>query len=335
MLSTMAKTAFIVGADGQDGKLLEAHLKTRGYRLACIDKGTTRFNGLPWRMPVDITHASDVFEVVRELQPDEIYHFAAIHQSAEGRAREDLALYRDSYEVNFFSLLNFLEAIRLFSNKTRLFYAASSHVFGHSPRGAAAELQNEETPLSPDSVYAMTKVDGLLACRRYRMFHQVFAAVGILYNHESSFRDDKFLTKKVIRAVVDIKRGGQNKLVLGDLSAKVDWGYAPDYVEAMHAILSAEVADEFVVATGIGHTVMEFVEAAFLEAGISNWKQYVLENPENLGTRRRSGSGDPSKLTRVTKWTPKTSFLEMIRSLLRDEMLMSTRIDSESCELQL
>jgi GDPmannose 4,6-dehydratase len=277
--------------------------------------------GLVWNLPVDITCTADVFKVVGELQPDEIYHLAAIHQSAEESPLEDIALFRNSYEVNFFSLLNFLEAIRLCSNRTRLFYAASSHIFGHIFRDSPAHRQNEETPLSPESLYAMTKVDGLLACRQYRMRHQVFAAVGILYNHESCFRDEKFLSKKVIRAVVDINRGGQNKLVLGDLSAEVDWGYAPDYVEAMQTILSADAADEFVVATGIGHTVKEFVEAAFLQVGISNWEQHVLENPHGVGMRRRSSIGDPSKLIRVTNWRPKTSFVEMIQNLLRDEML--------------
>lgn len=317
----MAKTAFIVGAGGQDGKLLEVHLHSKGYRLACIDSGAIHTQNLDWHLPIDITHKDDVFKIVSELQPDEIYHLAAIHHSSEQSAQSDLALYRNSYEVNFFSLLNFLEAIRLFSRHTRIFYAASSHIFGASPGVGPAVVQNENTPFNPESVYAMTKTDGLLACRQYRMVHQIFTAVGILFNHESTYRSEAFLTKKVVRAVIDIKHGGRNKLVLGDLTAEVDWGYAPDYVEAMHAILLADVADEFIIATGIGHSVLEFVEAAFLEAGISSWQQHVLENSQNLKRHRRSCIGDASKLTQVTKWKPKTSFHEMVRMLIRDELL--------------
>lgn len=316
----MAKTAVIVGADGQDGRLLETYLYQSDYRLVCIDRGTVRATGLQWNSPVDISRTDEVFRFVGELQPDEIYHLAAVHQSSEEKTHGDLALYRDSYEVNFFSLLNFLEAIRSFSGKTRLFYAASSHVFGPVPADAPTRFQNEETPLCPASIYAMTKVDGLLACRHFRAVHHVFASVGILYNHESHLRHEKFLTKKVIRAVVDIQRGGRESLILGDLTAETDWGYAPDYVEAMHAILAAETADDFVVATGIGHTVEEFVEAAFHEVGIDDWKNHVRENPVGLSRRHRNGIGDASKVHRVTKWKPKTDFREMVRILVRDEM---------------
>jgi GDPmannose 4,6-dehydratase len=318
----MARTAFIVGAAGQDGKLLEASLRSKDYRILGIDRGSIGGTGLDWNQPLDITRASEVFAAVAELRPDEIYHLAAIHHSSEECASEDLGFYRSSYEVNFFSLLNFLEAIRLHSTKTRLFYAASSHIFGQTTTDSLSPLQNEETPFDPQSVYAMTKVAGLLACRQYRKSHKVFAAVGILYNHESSLREEKFLTKKVIRAAVELKRGRQTKLVLGDLAAEIDWGYAPDYVEAMQAILAADEADEFVVATGIRHTVRDFVAGAFQEAGL-DWKEHVLENAQAMGRRPQSRIGDSSKLTRVTGWRPKTSFSEMIRILFRDEMLAS------------
>ena len=314
--SAISQVAFIIGSRGQDGRLLEKLLRSKGYRLLCIEKAAICAEGVDWKNLIDITRAEDVFEAVHELQPDEIYHLAAIHHSSQEGLGEDLKLFRNAYEVNFFSLLYFLEAIRIHSKKTRLFYAASSHIFGEPP----SEVQNEETPISPQSVYAMTKADGLSACRLYRKVHQVFASVGILYNHESRYREEKFLTRKVIRAVAEIKRGNQEKLVVGDLTAEVDWGYAPDYVEAMHAILAADQANEFIVATGTKHTVMEFVEAVFREAGL-DWKQYVIENPQVIGRRGPSRIGDSSKLTRVTGWKPKTSFVEMVRNLLRDEML--------------
>jgi GDPmannose 4,6-dehydratase len=316
----MTKTAFIVGAGGQDGKLLESSLRAKGYRLVCLERDKIRGGDLAWKLAVDITRFDEVRQLVGTCQPDEIYHLAAVHHSSQESASEDLSFFRQSYEVNFFSLLHFLESIRVGSPRTRLFYAASSHVFGAAAGEARTGLQSEETPFNPQSVYAMTKVDGLLACRQYRSRHRVYGAVGILYNHESRFREEKFLTKKVIRAVVAIKSGRQDQLELGDLNAEVDWGYAPDYVEAMQAIVSADVADDFVVATGIKHTVRDFVEIAFQEAGL-DWKRYVSENPQVMGRRRPGSSGDSSKLTRVTGWRPKTTFSEMVGILLRDEMM--------------
>ena len=311
----MAKTAVIIGARGQDGRLLQELLCSKRYRLACIERGATRVEGLEWKEAVDITRATDVFHLIQEFRPDEVYHLAAIHHSSQESAREDLELFRISYEVNFFSLLHFLEAIRLYSRKTRLFYASSSHVFGNPP----SEVQSEETPFSPQSVYAMTKVDGLLACRQYRRAHQVFASVGILYNHESKYRQEKFLSKKVIRAVSEIKRGSLEELALGNLDTAVDWGYAPDYVEAMHAILAAPEAGEFIVATGVKHTAREFVQAAFREAGL-DWKQWVSEeNPQVMGRGSQARIGNASKLMSTTGWMPKTSFLEMIRILLEQD----------------
>ena len=313
------KTAVIVGAAGQDGRLLQDLLRARGYRLLGLDRGMAS-GELAWHKEVDITAAGEVAALVKALQPQEIYHLAAFHHSSEGGATQDLDFFRRSYEVNLFSLLNFLEAMRVHAPTARLFYAASSHVFG---QGTDVELQNEATPFRPDSVYAMTKVDGLLACRHYRAQHGIFAAVGILYNHESRHRSEAFLSKKVVRAVADIKAGKRQQLVLGSLSAAVDWGYAPDYVEAMAAILAAPQADEFIVATGTRHTVQEFVAEAFAEVGL-DWKPYVSESAEVVTRPAQARIGDASKLTRVTGWRPKTSFSQMVRQLVRDEMASVT-----------
>jgi GDPmannose 4,6-dehydratase len=318
MTSSRAPRSLIVGAAGQDGRLLEALLRGRGHGLLCIDRGAVA-GDLGWQAPVDITRADQVAELVRTTAPDEIYHLAAVHHSAEESAREDLGFFRSSYEVNFFSLLSFLDAIRLHAPQARLFYAASSHIFGPSPGTGPEGRQDEATPLAPQSVYAMTKVDGLLACRHYRRLHQVFASVGILYNHESGLREEKFLSRKIVRAVVDIKRGLRDQLVLGDLGAEVDWGYAPDYVEAMRAILAAAEADDFVVATGIKHSVVDFVAAAFQEAGL-DWRQHVIESAEVKTRRPQSRIGDATKLRRVTGWRPTIEFSEMVRRLVRDEM---------------
>lgn len=311
----MSKTAVIVGARGQDGRLLTELLRSKAYRLVCVDQGQLTVEGLPGRDPVDITRRGDVRDLVQHVQPDEVYHLAAVHHSSQETARPDLELFRASYEVNFFSLLHFLDAVRLHSPRTRLFYAASSLVFGEPP----TEVQTEQTPFSPGSVYAMTKVDGLLACRQYRAAHGLFASVGILYNHESKYRADKFLTRKVVRAAVAIKRGATEPLALGDLEASVDWGYAPDYVEAMHAMLQAPQPDDFIVATGARHTVREFVELAFREVGL-DWRKHVVAAGQAMGRQAWTRIGDAGKLIRATGWRPRTGFEDMIRLLVRDEL---------------
>ncbi|HEY0714172.1 MAG TPA: GDP-mannose 4,6-dehydratase [Polyangia bacterium] len=318
----MGQTAVIVGAAGQDGRLVAELLSSKGYRVLGLARGAVSGDlGDVAGSSVDITNFEAVAAVVGRVAPDEIYHLAAVHHSAQESPSQDLAAFRSAYEVNFFSLLNFLEAIRLYAPKARLFYAASSHVFGAT---SADHLQNESTPFEPQSLYAMTKVDGLLACRQYRKVHGVFASVGILYNHESSYREEKFLTKKVIRAVAEIKAGRRDQLALGDLNAEVDWGYAPDYVEAMHAILSAPHADEFVVASGVRRTVRDFVAAAFAAADL-DWKRYVAEKAQAIDRRPVSRIGDASKLTRATGWKPKTEFHDMVRRLLEAELTSGPR----------
>src|SRR5262249_51760325 len=179
--------------------------------------------GVDWTRPVDITRPEEVRALVAAVQPDEIYHLAAIHHSSEEDAHEDRAAFGRLYEVNFLSLVNFLDAVHAASPATRLFFAASSHVFGTPD----ADVQDETTPLRPESIYAMTKADGLWACRLYREKHNVFAATGILYPHESEHRDAKFLSQKIVRAAVRIKAGEQKELVLGRLDARADSRYAP------------------------------------------------------------------------------------------------------------
>jgi GDPmannose 4,6-dehydratase len=310
------RTAIVIGSGGQDGRLLTALLKRQGCRVLGIMRAAVEGTGLAWPGPVDITRYEDVAAVVKALQPDEIYHLAAIHHSSEEDPPDSLDGFRRLYEVNFFSLLNFLEAVRVASPESRLFFAASSHVFGRPP----ADVQDESTPLSPDSVYAMTKADGLVACRLHRERHGLFASAGILYTHESSYRDEKFLSMKIVRAVLRIKAGHQRELVLGDLDATIDWGFAEDYVEAMQRIIGAAEPAEFIVASGAPHAVREFVAVAFEAAGL-DWRRHVREDAAIVTRRTPVRIGDPRRLKDATGWRPRTGFEDMIRSLLRSEGL--------------
>ena len=294
--------ALVIGAGGQDGRLLTEKLTREGARVV----GVTRGGG------VDVLDDSATRQLIATEKPDEVYYLAAYHHSSQDRAPEPAALLRDSFAVHVDGLINVLEAIRTEAPRSRLFYAASSHVFGPNP---PTPLQDESTPLDPANPYAVTKVAGVHCCRFYRAAHDVFASVGYLYNHESPYRRPEFVTTKIIRAAVAISRGSREKLVLGDLSAKIDWGWAADYVEAMTRILRTARADDFVIATGEAHSVQEFAQLAFAGVGL-DWREHVEEKP-GIITRRSLGLvGNPEKLTATTGWAPTVTFEGMIRKLL-------------------
>jgi len=240
------KRALIVGHTGQDGQLLFDYLKKQNYQIV----------GVSSKSATDITVAHSVFSLVETLQPDEIYFLAAHHHSAQDVLNDHLSDLKKSYEINVFALAHFLEAIKIASKHTRLFYASSSLIFG-PPQ---TKVQDESHPRCPDTVYGITKLDGMNLCKYYSTQFGVWAASGILFNHESHLRRDSFLSKKIISKVASIYQSGQGQLSVGNLQASADWGYAPDYVEAFHKILNVEKPDEFIVATGVRHTVLDFIK---------------------------------------------------------------------------
>jgi GDPmannose 4,6-dehydratase len=297
--------AVIVGSAGQDGSLLAEQLAAEGASIVSVSRDS-----------MDIRDGREVISLLERFRPHEVYYLPAYHRSAEqqiGIAPADI--WRHSLDVHVLGLINFLEAIRLQSPETRLFYACSSLVFGHP----SSARQNELTPLDPRSPYAITKAAGWQCCRMYRSSHSVFAAVGILYNHESHLRPDSFVSQKIVRAAVRIRGGELRELVLGDLSTRVDWGYAPDYVRAMTAILRLQQADDFVIATGDSHSVADFARLAF-EANGLDWKDYVREQAGLLSEPRPSLVGDASKLRLRTGWCPSLTFGEMVGTLVAKQL---------------
>ena len=304
-------SAVIVGCDGQDGRLLYDYLGAAGYELSGISRAGVRGKFPSTIDLVDINKSDQVDTLLQVLQPDEIYYLAAFHHSSEDVPLGDAELYRHSQEVHVDGLLNFLESAKRYAPATRLFYAASSHVFGDT----TVAPQNETTPISPDCLYGITKATGCHLVRHYRNRHGLFACNGILYNHESPLRAERFVTQKIISAAIDIKRGRRSGLVLGDLSATTDWGYAPDYVAAMQAILAADHPDDYVIATGIRHTVQEFVEITFDFLGL-DWRQYVSENRSIIGRKRGNLVGNSAKLRNTTGWQPSVDLKQMIHILL-------------------
>jgi GDPmannose 4,6-dehydratase len=293
--------AVIVGAHGQDGRLLGDRLERAGRSIIRLGRGD-----------IDLLNPAAGVALVQRHHPRTVYYLAAHHHSSEDPLGDaDAELLRKSFDVHVTGLVNILEAMRRCSPSTRLFYAASSHVFGQSDQ----PLQNELTPLNPTCAYGITKTAGVHCCRYYRNTRGLFASVGILYNHESPYRSPKFVSQKIIRGARAIASGRQDQLILGDLSARVDWGYAPDYVEAMRGILELPKADEFVIATGESHSVQEFVEIVFAALGL-DWRRHVRENAAQITKQRRNLSGDASKLKRATGWQPTVSFRQMVEHLL-------------------
>jgi GDPmannose 4,6-dehydratase len=306
--------AIIVGWPGQDGTLLADLLALRRYGVLCIGRnGTHRFGSVSGPARLDLTDEQQIAATVAAIQPREIYYLAAHHRSAEERAGaiDPRAEVMQSMQVHCVGLLNFLDAIRHHSPQSRIFYAASSLVFADA---GPDRRQDELTPLAPQGTYALTKALGVQACREYRELG-CFCSVGFLYNHESALRGARFVTQRIARAALSIRSGSQEKLELRELDAVVDWGYAPDYVDACARILELDAPGDFVVATGEGHTVREFVSLAFSHLGL-DWTQHVVAGGASLARNRSGRIGEPAKLMRLTGWRPSMSFETMVRRLV-------------------
>ncbi len=305
------RRALIVGVGGQDGRLLAQHLLDLGYAV----QGWTRTKpATPVSCEctqIDLLNHDSVQDELRKAQPEEVYYLAAFHHSTEDSVElSPTDLRQRSFDVHVSGLRNVLQTLEKFLPRTRLFYAASSHVFGEGLDG----LQDEETLFTPVSPYGISKAAGVECCRFFRE-KGVFAATGILFNHESSLRKASFLSQKVVRGVLQAKRDPAFKLVLGDLDACVDWGYAPDYVDAMFRILQLPNANDFVVATGELHSVREFAQMAFAAVGL-DWSQHVETNARLLKRNSSRLCGDASKLRAATGWSPTVTFAQMVERLM-------------------
>ena len=305
--------ALVIGCNGQDGSLLCTLLHKKGARVFGINRASERTQSFVHFSALDICDLPRVNDLLAEARPDEVYYLAAYHHSAEQQKPpgEVVAL---SLRVNTQGLNNVLAAIADSPTpRARVFYAASSRVFGDPDE----DVQDENTPMAPVCAYGISKAAGVHLCRYYRREHGVFVSTGILYNHESPLRPEYFVTRKIVRAAVRIRSGLERELVLGNLDARVDWGWAPDYVEAMHAILQLGCPDDFVLATGVLHSVREFVEIAFSAVGL-NWREHVVERGGVLEGRRavKPLCGSAARLQAATGWRPRVSFEEMVRIMV-------------------
>ncbi len=309
--------AMIVGSAGQDGFYLGRSLQADGIEIVGITRSGVL---LPWETairPFSMLDPESVSSLVKEVNPQQIYYLPAYHQSSESTLENTNVSLKHSIDIHIMGLTNFLDAMRRWNPNARLFYAASSHVFGDP----VVVPQNEETPFRPINVYGITKVAGIELCRLYRKQHGLHCSNGILYNHESPRRSPDFVGRKVIKSAVAIKRGKLEKLKLGDLSARVDWGAAEDTVEAMRAILNLDTADDFIVASGETHSVGEFVEFVFNTLKLDA-KKYVEVDPKviNKPSRKRTLVGSSTKLKKASGWAPKKSFEQIILDMIAAEL---------------
>jgi len=311
-----AKKTIVVGYAGQDGSLLVDSLQNRGDQIvgvgreSCVSPAHFSAN-----VTKDITNVQEVYEVMRLFQPDEIYYLAALNVSSEASVTQVSLCkqFASAQAIHVTGLVNCLSAIVGESPATRLFYASSSLVFS----GENGEWQDETTPLTPSEFYGITKAQGMWLCREFRKKHKVFATTGILYNHESHLRRPNFLSAKIIKAAIRISKGSNEKLEVGYLSGRVDWGYAKDYVLAFQEILATETPDDFIVATGEGHTVKEFIDIVFNYFNL-NPDKHVVENKNILTRKPPVKIGDASKLRTLTGWKPSLSFSDFVIQLVKD-----------------
>jgi GDPmannose 4,6-dehydratase len=306
------KRAFITGIGGQDGSLLAEFLLDRDYEVL----GSTRrasserhanLDGIQNQIKLiqaDLLDQPSLVEAVRRFRPQEVYNLASV--SFVPMSWREPVLTANLAAVGVTSML---EAIRLVDPSIRFYQASSSEIFGEPPESP----QNEQTPLRPVTPYGVAKAYGHFIARSYRRAHGLYACSGILYNHESPRRPIDFLPRKVARAAAAISLGFESELVLGDLDARRDWGYASDYVEAMWLMLQQATPDDYVVATGGTHSVSELAEVAFGHVGL-NWRDYVRSDPSlTRGTAELHDLvGDSSKARNHLGWEPSTSFEELI-----------------------
>jgi GDPmannose 4,6-dehydratase len=341
----MSKIALLTGITGQDGAYLAEHLLNKGYtvhgmyrrsslsntgRIDHLLQDPHQENSRFFLHYGDLTDSANIFRLIKDIEPDEIYNLGA-------QSHVQVSFETPEYTANSDGLgaLRILEAIRILGleEKSRFYQASTSELFGK----VREVPQKESTPFYPRSPYSVAKLYAYWITVNYREAYDMFACNGILFNHESPLRGETFVTRKITIAVSKIKKGLQDKLYLGNLNAKRDWGFAGDYVEAMWLMLQQEKPDDYVVATGETHSVREFTELAFREAGIDiEWEG---EGVNEIGRDSDSGKvlvevdpmfyrptevdlliGDPSKARERLGWKTKVSFEELVRMMVKNDM---------------
>ena len=324
------KKALITGITGQDGSYLTEFLLEKGYEIHGLIRRSSTFNtdridhlykdfhDPEARMYLhygDISVSSHLIKLLSDIQPDEIYHLGA---QSHVRVSFDMPEYTG--DITGLGALRMLEAIRKTGSKAKFYQASSSEMFGTAP-----PPQNEMTPFEPQSPYAAAKVYAFYMVKNYRKAYNIFAANGILFNHESPRRGETFVTRKITRAATRIKLGLQDKLYLGNLEAKRDWGFAGDFIESMWLILQQNEPDDFIIATGENHSVREFAETVFQKLDL-DYKKYVETDPRYFRPAEVDVLlGDSTKAQKILDWKPKVAFDQLIDMMIEADLELANK----------
>jgi len=315
------KTAIITGITGQDGSYLAEILLSKGYRVVGLKRRTSlictdRVNHLMEEENFILRYyslhdAGSFYRLISEYNPDEIYNLAA-----QSHVKVSFETPEETVATIAMATLRMLEAIRILNPKIRFYQASSSEMFGDNPE----HPQNEKTALMPASPYACAKVFAHNICRNYRESYKLHISSGILFNHESPRRGETFVTRKITMAAARIKLGLQDKLYLGNLDAKRDWGFAGDYVEAMWKMVQQDTPDDYVIATGETYSVREFLEETFKIAGLDINKHVEIDQRLFRLHEVPLLLGDPSKAKEKLGWEPKTKFKQLVKMMYEKDL---------------
>jgi GDPmannose 4,6-dehydratase len=314
------KRALITGINGMDGSHLADLLLSKNYKVFGMERRSSSKNRVNTSHLVDkitflqgdLTDQNSLLRCLKESNPDEVYNLAA--QSFVG---ESWNTPEHTSEVTALGVLRILEAIREYNPKIKFYQASSSEMFGRMVENPA----NENTPFYPRSPYGVSKLYGHWITKNYRESYDLFACSGILFNHESERRGIEFVTRKISDGVAKIKLGLIDHISLGNLDAKRDWGYAPDYVEAMWLMLQHEKPMDFVIATGQTYSIRDFLDCSFNHVGISDWSKYVKQDPKFYRPAEVDVlRGDYEKAHIILDWKPKTSFRELVKIMVNNDL---------------
>jgi|TARA_R110000824_G_scaffold15247_3_gene64264 GDPmannose 4,6-dehydratase len=319
----MKKRALITGVNGMDGSHLADFLLEKNYEIFGLErrssvKNRTNTSHLENKITFlmgDLTDQNSLFRAVKESNPDEVYNLAA--QSFVG---ESWNTPEQTSDVTGLGALRMLEAIREFGKPVKFYQASTSELYGRMVENPAKET----TPFYPRSPYGVAKLYAHWITKNYRESYGMFNVSGILFNHESERRGLEFVTRKISNGVAKISLGLQDHISLGNLDARRDWGYAPDFVEAMWIMMQQEKPDDFVIATGEAHSIREFLDVAFRFVGIDKWSDYVKQDPRYMRPAEVDVlCGDFSKAQRLLDWKPKINFETLVNRMVQNDILIN------------
>jgi len=299
----MIKTSIVVGSDGQDGKIISNKLKAKKHKVIEINKNN-----------LNICDYNEVKNLILKTKPNYIFYFAAFHHSSDEKNLNNNKIINDSLLVNFISPNLFLKCIYKYHNKCKFFFSSSSLIFKNSNK-----RHNEKSEIYPREIYSIAKASTMGNCDYYRENLNIFVNVGIFYNHESEYRKNNFLSKKIVKSAINNYKGSKKKLKIANLMAKIDWGSAHDFMDAVISLQNLKTSGNYIVSTGKTYSILDFVKIAYNYLNL-DYNKFVTQVKNILFRNENYRCGNPKKLIEATGWRPKTTFKKMIENMIDYEL---------------